>query len=1074
MRDFSPMLDFPNLQSIQITSNWRKVNYSTEDKMAPASCRFVKAVLSHYATQSANLTSISLKSYHLAVSTWADILSSTSITHLVLDSCPTALTLRRSVPENPLVPLPVNRSVKYLEHKEMPKIYYADLRCFKALKTLVYAPCQYAQDQSLLSPILPYYAASSNLNTLLMKGTYGQIRRAITELNPIIVFKCPRRLKFDIYLDSTVIEDLLTRFSTLFSNFRPSIHNTVNKLEALEIRLRVAFCSSPHNSDTPLGRRHSWYNLANILADESVFPKLKNIVIEVVGEPETDEIRKDVFEAMGGEHEFHGFLPTEMRRLSVRSLADMNFNISTPMKSPIAQDHTGMFSAWSVQPYQTAIQKPMSSPYFVRDDIIRRSGVGSQLSKHVKKGLMYSKEDVEFSEKYVMITHYRRLESGGIVPLARFHVPAPTSYTSDTITAIFNVVPGVFPDHGEYLNDDPTEDDEGLYRIHPKATPAILITHGAFLIMKQAAASLESHDLFRIYKSGAFDEVDYGPVNGATGDRYIFWPGLCSTRRSPDPDNIQRQWKRILSQKRKSDEEILYDAWKGEGNLWALVRPDRFPIEATRIEDITCDYTTIDPSASLILSLPLEIHLLICERLHPKDIQSLMGLSKPSVVVPPKTSQPRSPATTSTAVITLPMNTPSLTVFPSPPTLATPVSDSSPDTRGSDTLDSGTSTKLVPTAIHSVQLPSPSDNFSTFYSSDTYAPHATDDITNYTISTTSSYRDQPTSATSHQHHTKTGEIIGAVVGLIFAVALLVACIICFKRRRTSRIERVVVWKEIVENGHDEQQQVFNGDNKSASKSATTSTIHTPPVTHTRLGTSTEVSTPHANFSSTSSIIPSLNTTDVPTSTDSTPVPLLNPNTQPSTPATGNPSPTSFTSENTNPTFVPHSASFPAVLPPAIDTSINLSPPPLVTSPTSSFNAASNANSTSVGSTSSSLPVSAANTSTGNGAAIAGGIIGTLALTSLVLALLLYMRRRAKKEREGWTTNAYYEPSIVVPERNMSPIPTYQDAINNQHEGLPNADDHKSERYFSGYTEASSGYVEVPHYGYPQEKMGYAS
>ncbi|PPQ99490.1 hypothetical protein CVT24_005281 [Panaeolus cyanescens] len=188
----------------------------------------------------------------------------------------------------------------------------------------------------------------------------------------------------------------------------------------------------------------------------------------------------------------------------------------------------------------------------------------------------------------------------------------------DTITEVFHIVPGDNPDLGDYVNEQPDEGDDGFYDVSI-ISPVVLICHGAYLLLLQAAPQLKPHIIFRTFfeKSNICPPLDYGPINAVTGDQYVFWPALLTSEDAAD----------YLDG--KSDEEALHEFWRGRGNLWALVRPDRFPISETSLDRII----PYQPAASVdsecqLLNLPLEVLILICELVHPPSLYSLMCTAK--------------------------------------------------------------------------------------------------------------------------------------------------------------------------------------------------------------------------------------------------------------------------------------------------------------------------------------------------------------------------------------------------------------------------------------------------------------
>lgn len=158
----------------------------------------------------------------------------------------------------------------------------------------------------------------------------------------------------------------------------------------------------------------------------------------------------------------------------------------------------------------------------------------------------------------------------------------PDEITESNITQVFDVVPGDNPDLGDYGHKD---HDGRFYSVLPYGT-TLIIMYTSYLILKQASPRLKPHMIYDLAYhenpscNGHVPGVDYGPVNGIQ-DQYAEWPGVSDVRGF---DEQIRDWKIMLTKKGKTDEEILYDAWRGRGNMWVFVRPDRFVLVIFQVQ----------------------------------------------------------------------------------------------------------------------------------------------------------------------------------------------------------------------------------------------------------------------------------------------------------------------------------------------------------------------------------------------------------------------------------------------------------------------------------------------------------
>ncbi|KAF8806783.1 hypothetical protein BYT27DRAFT_7190447 [Phlegmacium glaucopus] len=250
----------------------------------------------------------------------------------------------------------------------------------------------------------------------------------------------------------------------------------------------------------------------------------------------------------------------------------------------------------------------------------------SGISDAVWDGLLYSQEDVESSSKLVLLCPYI-LENGTVVLQAAFDSHRPEEITESNITEIFNIVPGDSPYYGDYRNED---NDGTEYSVLGYGT-TLIIMYTSYLILKQAFPRMKPHIIYDLAYhlnpsfNGHVPGVDYGPVNGIQ-DQHANWLGIS------DFDEPVKNWKRMLTKQGKSDEEILYEAWRGRGNMWVFVRPDRFPIAETLTANpllIVSGYGIVETNLRRSFdTLPLDIVILICQCLPVKSTHMILCTSR--------------------------------------------------------------------------------------------------------------------------------------------------------------------------------------------------------------------------------------------------------------------------------------------------------------------------------------------------------------------------------------------------------------------------------------------------------------
>jgi len=267
--------------------------------------------------------------------------------------------------------------------------------------------------------------------------------------------------------------------------------------------------------------------------------------------------------------------------------------------------------------------------------------VVTSLSDELRKGLHYSDEDVESSSRFVLFCPYEILENGTMRRFTEFDDPHPTVYAESTITEVFNVYPGDNPEYGDY-----SEEGGESFLVLPYGN-SLIVTYASYLILKQAAPEVKPHILYALayrgshYTMGDVAGIDYGPV-GRVFDQYAHWPAICDYNERGFENPIQF-WRWLLTQEGRTNEEILHDAWKGPGNMWVFVRPDRFPITETLAAKLIPSFPyvvntepTIQNAGPTLGSLPPDIVLATCEFLPIRSIYALITTCKRfrSIILP--------------------------------------------------------------------------------------------------------------------------------------------------------------------------------------------------------------------------------------------------------------------------------------------------------------------------------------------------------------------------------------------------------------------------------------------------------
>ncbi|KAF8649083.1 hypothetical protein AX16_006030 [Volvariella volvacea WC 439] len=280
----------------------------------------------------------------------------------------------------------------------------------------------------------------------------------------------------------------------------------------------------------------------------------------------------------------------------------------------------------------------------IKEEFQQERGLSLQLRDAVSAGLVYSQEDVEASKDFVLLTPCRK-ENGGVVEyLDGFDLPEiGFPLQENDVAIVFDVTHGYNPDLGDYIqrrNDEKTQ-----YFTVISWGKCFLMTFTSYQILRHVCPELQPHHLYNLflrekessyYRNGAVNGVDYGPLADFHSEQYVYWLRLADLRELGDKsrDRYSKWWLELVLNPDKTESEILNEAWLGKGNMWAIVRPDRFPVqEAARISALLkCDdfissqYTT--STSSHFEALPFDIYHLLCEFLPMCDLSVLLSLSR--------------------------------------------------------------------------------------------------------------------------------------------------------------------------------------------------------------------------------------------------------------------------------------------------------------------------------------------------------------------------------------------------------------------------------------------------------------
>ncbi|KAJ3511701.1 hypothetical protein NLJ89_g3944 [Agrocybe chaxingu] len=258
---------------------------------------------------------------------------------------------------------------------------------------------------------------------------------------------------------------------------------------------------------------------------------------------------------------------------------------------------------------------------------VKRQKKLESLSAKLRNGLHYTQEDVESSCEFVIICPYDFHPCLIGQPISSY--PDPEHPSVDNITHVFNIVPGMNPELGDYVSNP---DDGNRYSVLGYGN-CLIIARTAFYILQAAAPAVRPWMIYALAYSqdrgtqGHIKGVDYGPVS-YTLEQYSWTAAICG---SQDSDVVKHFWRNLLIQD-KSDEEILHEAWKGPGNMWVFKHPSRFPVEETMTIKPFPAFSSIESTNPFgkptLDNLPVDILLSTCEHLPIRSICALMTTCK--------------------------------------------------------------------------------------------------------------------------------------------------------------------------------------------------------------------------------------------------------------------------------------------------------------------------------------------------------------------------------------------------------------------------------------------------------------
>ncbi|TEB34772.1 hypothetical protein FA13DRAFT_1729422, partial [Coprinellus micaceus] len=252
-------------------------------------------------------------------------------------------------------------------------------------------------------------------------------------------------------------------------------------------------------------------------------------------------------------------------------------------------------------------------------------------SEVVVRGLRLSQDDIDASKDVVLIAGYEPAEGHENGFGAIFCQEDDEIEIDSPLHAMAILQSGQTGIYHKW--DDPDEE----YNLWTHWDSGRVVTFSAYCILKTVAPDLEPSALYRVFTDkcvetesllGYPQAVEYGPIAN-------IWDQESQWTKVPDAVDAAAWWVRLLCCSRTTDEEVLREAWVGNGNLWVYVRPDRFPI-AKAVDWPSLSHfpagssylQSTSPRRASLEQLPLEVLLLIYCQIPIKALFKLLALNR--------------------------------------------------------------------------------------------------------------------------------------------------------------------------------------------------------------------------------------------------------------------------------------------------------------------------------------------------------------------------------------------------------------------------------------------------------------
>ncbi|KAJ7281948.1 hypothetical protein C8J57DRAFT_1711513 [Mycena rebaudengoi] len=204
-------------------------------------------------------------------------------------------------------------------------------------------------------------------------------------------------------------------------------------------------------------------------------------------------------------------------------------------------------------------------------------------SSDIVKRLEYCQEEIEASQDLVLLVP--RNEDGEI-DIEDYAGPIPTSFTPDTIAAVFNFTIGANPDLSGFCiknKDDDRDEDEDDEEIDVSMYAGYnkhYIFLYAYRILVGRFPELEPHIIYATLADRRFvqDAEDCNIV-----DQYAWYPHVADVQEDQKPEeyddvgDIEYFFIRLLTDESRTEDQRVQEAWLGKGRMYMHCRADRFP-----------------------------------------------------------------------------------------------------------------------------------------------------------------------------------------------------------------------------------------------------------------------------------------------------------------------------------------------------------------------------------------------------------------------------------------------------------------------------------------------------------------